>query len=283
MTSTQLGHPPAQLAFHVDDVGCSHASNVAMEEVWDAGLVMSGSTIVPSGWFAETAALCRRRPDLDMGVHLALTSESAAFRWRPLTSIPGLADEDGFMWTTVDEVRVNVSAEAADVELRRQLDTALDAGITVTHLDHHMGAALVPELAEVTVSIAVEYEIPTLFPADVAGYVNDVNWDDSDLSALHHARARLEDAGLAFADRFWMGLSYRDEECPVVFRRLVSEAEPGFTYVSLHCAARGDIEAVHPRDAWWRVGEYRLFTERTFVEWVGGQAVELLGMRELSG
>ena len=257
-----------------------------MEQTWDAGVVRSGSAIVPAGWFPAAAEMCRRRPEIDMGVHLALTSESAAFRWSPISTADrssGLIDRDGYMWPTVDEVRQHADPRAAQDELRAQIQRALDAGIDVTHLDHHMGAAVVPELVDGTVDLAIELGVPTLFPADIAGYVNDVNWDDDDLAVLESARNRLDAAGLAVSDRFWMGLSYLGDDVGATFDALLREAEPGLTYVSLHCATDGDVVDVHPNDAAWRIAEHALLTDQAFVEATQRAEVGLVGMRGIGG
>ena len=50
-------------------------------------------------------------------------------------------------------------SEAVEADAR-PIDRALDAGIDVTHLDHHMGAALAPNSVDATVRIAMEYLCP---------------------------------------------------------------------------------------------------------------------------
>lgn len=44
--------------------------------------------IVPAPKFYEVAALLRENPDLDVGVHLCLTSEWDNYKWGPLTKCP---------------------------------------------------------------------------------------------------------------------------------------------------------------------------------------------------
>ena len=54
--------------------------------------------------------------------------------------------------------------------MRAQIERALQAGIDVTHLDTHMGAALVPELAEIYVQLGREYRLPGLLPRRFESY-----------------------------------------------------------------------------------------------------------------
>ena len=90
-------YDPRTLIVHHDDLGGSHGANLAFVELWDLGLATCGSVMVPCPWFPEIARIARKRPELDLGVHLTLTSEWDDFRWRPLTGVAdnGLCDADG--------------------------------------------------------------------------------------------------------------------------------------------------------------------------------------------
>ena len=195
---------------HVDDVAGSRGANAAMFELAASGAVTCGSVIVPGPWFPEVAA----HPDvgsLDLGIHLTLTSESAAFRWRPLSTVDrasGLLDPAGYLWPTVPEVRAHASPDAVAAELRAQIDAALAAGIDVTHLDSHMGAALAPEFVDATVQIAREYRLPLLFPADLAGYFAVLKMGEVDRAGVERAR----DPEVAVGDAFVMPLIHQGED-----------------------------------------------------------------------
>ena len=82
-----LGYAPGDrvLIIHADDVGFSHASNVAAFEGMLHGSLTCGSTLVPAPWFMETAALQKQHPEADLGVHMTLTAEYATYRWPALT------------------------------------------------------------------------------------------------------------------------------------------------------------------------------------------------------
>ena len=114
--------------------------------------------------------MARADPTLDLGVHLTLNSEKQPYRWRPLTNPPrpaGLTDEAGYFWSTVPAVRKHAAPEAVEAELRAQIDAALDAGIDVTHLDGHMGAAMMPEFVDIYFRLGRDYNLPILLVKDL--------------------------------------------------------------------------------------------------------------------
>ncbi len=47
-------------------------------------------------WFPEAVKLLNENPGLDVGIHLALTSEWENYKWGPVTHAPNLVDENGY-------------------------------------------------------------------------------------------------------------------------------------------------------------------------------------------
>ena len=104
MTSSLYAQGRRALVIHEDDVGMTHGSNVAFQELSARGVVSSGSAMAPCPWFPETLALAAADPTLDLGVHLTLNAEKQPYKWRPLTRPPasaGLTDEFGYLWEDV--------------------------------------------------------------------------------------------------------------------------------------------------------------------------------------
>ena len=151
--ATMLGFGPGArvLIPHLDDVAVGPGANRAFVELAGKGFVTTGSVMVPCAWFPEIVDLAKARPELDLGVHLTLTSESRACRWRPISTtakVSGLIDDDGYMWPDVPALRRHAHKGAVAAECRAQVEAALAAGLDVTHLDTHMGAAAAPEFVE---------------------------------------------------------------------------------------------------------------------------------------
>ena len=161
-------------------------------------------------------------------------------------------------------MRRHAERRAVEIELRAQIEAALAAGIDITHLDTHMGAAAAPEFVEIYLSLGREYRLPVLFPERIETYVSvlDMGPVDTDLYAQLQVEARA--ASMPAIDTFAMGLAMRHLGCEEAFRQMVEQAAPGVTYVSLHCSTPGEVERLHPQDAEWRIAEYQLFGDAGF-------------------
>jgi chitin disaccharide deacetylase len=283
MAHVQKANRPVLIP-HVDDLGVSHGANQAFLELAGLGFVTCGSVMPPCAWFPEMVTMAKEWPALDVGVHLTLTSESSACRWRPISTASrasGLIDGDGYMWPDVPSVRRHAKPAAVEAELRAQIEAALNAGLDVTHLDTHMGAAAAPEFAAIYVALGRDYRLPILLNRDSASYDSVLAMGPVERGFYDRLIAQLEGEGVPLIDRFAMGLGTSDLSCAETYRQIVEHAAPGVTFVSLHCNAPGDIEDLHPNDADWRIAEYRLFQDRDFLSWVAAQKVQLAGFRPM--
>ncbi len=269
---------------HVDDLGVSHGANRAFVELSGLGFVTCGSVMPPCAWFPELALMAKERPALDVGVHLTLTSESRACRWRPISTASrtsGLLDQHGYMWPDVPTLRHHADRGAVETELRAQIEAALGAGLDVTHLDTHLGAAAAPEFAAIYVALGREYQLPLMLARDSVSYDSVLGMGPIDRSFYDRLIDELEAEGVPLIDQFAMGLAMRHRPCDDAFHHMVEHAAPGLTYLSLHCNTPGDIEDMHPNDATWRIAEYHLFQEPAFLGWVAAQEVQLTGFRPI--
>ena len=279
-----------RFVLHEDDVGFCAGANDAFVELSDRGTISAGSVMVPTPWFHDLAQRLADRPELDMGVHLTLTSEHPGYRWAPMTRAPasaGLTDADGFMWPTVAELRANAVPEAVEAEWRAQIEAALAAGIDMTHLDAHMGGALAPEWCDRYVALGIEYGVPALITADVAGYgpANHLTGLTDEVFGEFVAQAR--DAGMPVFDRVLETDFGREAGAPVDYPAMLgaAAADPGcdLVYAALHpCRpGPGEVERIDPATWHVRTEEYELFGATAWREWLDDQPFEVIGMRAL--
>lgn len=272
------------LAIHVDDVGMCHGANVAFLELARSGGVTCGSVMVPCPWFREIADAAAADQSLDLGVHLTLTSEWPQYRWGPLSTVSrasGLIDDQGYFPRNCLELRSRLRPEAAEVEFRAQIDRALAAGIDVTHLDTHMGAAVVPELVDVYVRLGREYRLPVLLPRELTSYTGVLKMGEVTTGIYEPIIADLDASGLSVFDQFRMTPGVPSTEVDVTYRTMIATLPPGATFFAVHCNAPGDIEAIVPPRAHWRTDEYRLFGSGAPMRWAAVAGIRTIGMREV--
>jgi CubicO group peptidase (beta-lactamase class C family)/predicted glycoside hydrolase/deacetylase ChbG (UPF0249 family) len=166
-----------RLLVRADDMGVAQSVNEACIRSYKEGIARSVEVIVPGPWFLDAVRLLKENPDIDVGVHLALTSEWERVKWGPLTRAPSLVDANGYFRPTTkqradfppDTGFVDANPNIGDVEreLRAQIETARKhLGRQVTHVSTHMGAArATPELRMLTERLAREYGLQMEDPA----------------------------------------------------------------------------------------------------------------------
>ncbi len=230
--------------------------------------------MVPAPWFREIAeAACLDRT-LDIGVHLTLTSEWDACRWAPISTVSrttGLIDDDGYFWRDVDSLRRHVVPEAAEVELRMQVERAIAAGIRPTHLDAHMAAAMLPELLDVHVRLGRDYGLFPVLPRTIT-------WAP-DLVAYRTVIAALDAEGVPVVDHCRGTLAVDSSKLETGWRKLIAELPLGTTHLALHCTTRGEFQEMAPAHAAWRFAEYDFLSSGLLNGFCTAEDVAVIGTR----
>lgn len=251
----RLGHPGGArlLIVNCDDVGSSHAANLACEQAMRDGIATSGTLMAPCPWAREAV---ERFAGLDLGVHLTLTAEYDHYRWRSLTGADSLHDAEGYLPRTAAEALTRVRPEDVLRECRAQIDLALSWGVDVTHLDTHMGVVqLDPRLAEIYVALAVEYRLPVRM-----------------LGRRHHedlafdARVWARDAGVLFPDDF---IAEWGESTRAVFARELAACGPGVSEFNIHPVLDGpELRGYDPREMHIRVADQACAIDTEVASWI---------------
>ena len=286
----KLGYPPdARLViFHADDVGMCHGSNRAFVELFDAGIVRSGSLMACCPWAPEMLAIARQRPELDLGVHLTLTSEWQGYRWGPLTTrnpASGLADEFGCFWPNLESFPPHLDVELAKAELRAQVEMVHRAGVAFTHVDAHMGAALLPSFLPTYVELGLAYGAAPFILRTIDPAIRARNLTAASDEHWAHFVAGLETRGVPLIDHFRITPGYGPEaemtDRAALYEQILYELPPGITYFSLHPNAPGDIDIIAPDPAPRRVFEYEYFQSDRLRHYLTEQKITPIGYRAL--
>ena len=284
--SPAAGDAASRLVVHADDVGMNHGANLAFAELSRFGTVTAGSVMAPCPWFSEIAAAAAADDRLDCGVHLTLNSEMAHYRWGPITrpsAASGLVDGHGYLWPDVAAVRRHAHPEAVEAEWRAQIDRALSAGIDVTHLDAHMGAALAPEWCDRYVSLGIELRIPVLLTSRLGDYGPNDHLVGTDEGPYQEAVAAARAAGMPVFDEVLETDFSRPRDQPADYRAMLGHLNGPLVYGAFHPNKPGgaEIEAIEPDTFHVRTDEYELFRTARWKDWLASRPYTLIGMREL--
>ena len=163
------GRAAPRLIVRGDDMGYAHAGNEALIASHTGGIETTIELLAPSPWFPEAVRMLADHPGIDVGVHLAITSEWDNVKWRPLTAAPSLRDADGYFFPMLvpnpNYPRRSVSENAwtmedLEREFRAQIERARTHVPRVSHVSGHMGCVdALPGAKAMTRQLAKEYGV----------------------------------------------------------------------------------------------------------------------------
>jgi chitin disaccharide deacetylase len=241
------------------------------------GIITSASAMVPCPAFAGVVNFAKSNPGADIGIHLTLTSEWLACRWRPVLGaerVPSLVDSDGCFWSTAAEVFAHGRLEEAEAELRAQIETALSAGIDVTHLDSHMFVLLSnrSDYYRVYLKLAREYRLAfhsirrTIF-----------HW----CTRLDPGASRVSRLGLASPDHLVFAGWYEPGTALDYWSSALSRLPSGLTEIYCHPGfARAQLRRL-AADADQRQADFEFFTSEAAKRLLREGNVHLITHRQL--
>jgi chitin disaccharide deacetylase len=150
------------LLIRIDDLGMSHAVNMAAKELFETGIPISASVMFACPWYQEAVEILKQYPDVAVGIHLTLNSEWKYYKWGPVagrTAVPTLVDDEGlFFPSTALFLENEPDPGEVETELRAQIERAVQSGLHIDYVDFHMGTAVsTPELRALTGKLAEEY------------------------------------------------------------------------------------------------------------------------------
>jgi predicted glycoside hydrolase/deacetylase ChbG (UPF0249 family) len=189
-----------------DDVGLHRGATLGAVEAHERGIVTACSVMAVGSDFRHAAELLRGRRALAVGVHLTLVEGRPL---SPPSEVPSLVmGGGGFLPSAAAFLRRyamgRVDPDQVELELRRQIEALLDAGLDIAHANSHQHLHALPGVLEVVLRLAVGHGIkfvrtptdrqPRAVPLGRSVAVRGLGW----LGRL--ARRRVRAHGLATAD-----------------------------------------------------------------------------------
>jgi chitin disaccharide deacetylase len=287
----KLGFSPTDrvVIIHTDDIGLTQASVSAAKDLWAFGVITSSAVMVPCPWFPLTAQLCRETPQIDMGVHITLTSEWDEMRWGPISTrdpASGLMDSEGYFYRSTHEAREHANIDAAAREMTMQVERALAAGIDVTHIDTHMGTVISQQLLPVYAQVALRFRIPAFIPRYSEQSLRAKGYGAEESVFFARATQMFESAGLPLIDDM-IGMPLDKPANRLAQLHAALDSVPaGITHFIIHPSHdTPEARATNP-DLASRAGDYEtLMDERTraHIKASGLHTIGYRALREVMG
>ena len=216
------------LIVHADDFGLCASANKGCIAALEGGLVTSASIMVPCEGSAEAINYSVQHPELDIGIHLTLTSEWKTKKWGPVlgTNVPSLTDWEGNFYRSLKNLKKNARLEDVELELQAQIEKAVAMGMKPSHLDSHMFCGIVnPDFLKIYLKLGRHYGIPVLLnrrrTKKMFGYKIDRYIDAHDIvtDTVIIARQRHIEKGLS-----------------AFYNKIIQKLEPGLHSIMIHPA-----------------------------------------------
>ncbi len=266
------------LIVHADDIGLAQSVNEASNAAFASGGITSGSIMVPCPWFPDFAAYYKSHSDLDVGIHITLTSEWDHYKFGgvlPSTEIPSLLDSNGYFYPTTEEVAQHAVPAEAEKEIRAQIDRALSYGIKPTHLDTHMGSVLAqPELIQIYMKLGLEYNLPVFVPRML-------------LMGIPEGEREMIKREFVLVDRlFMLNVDGPEASWEEEYGKMIEKMSAGLNVMIVHLAYdNAEMQAVtmnHPAfGATWREKDLNYVQSQTFQDLLTQKQIQLVTWKEI--
>jgi len=275
----QLGYPSGTrlLIVNADDFGMCEEVNSAIIAALRGGIITSTSVMVPCAGFRSAVDFAAAHREMDIGIHLTLTSEWAAYRWQPVLGaarVPSLVNSDGCFWSTPADVFAHARLKEIEAELRAQIETTLSAGVDITHLDSHMFVlqSARSDYYRLYLKLARDYRMAVRSIRRTA-----LHWcTRADLGAL-----RLRRLGMASPDHLVFGGSYDRDSTFDYWGGVLERLPSGVTEIYCHPGFACGQLLRFAEDADRRQADFEFFTSDVARKLLRERDVKLITYRDL--
>lgn len=269
---------------HADDIGMCNSSVLAFRELIYSGVISSGAVMVPCPWFLGAMEITRSISEIDLGVHLTLTSEWNTYRWGPVSTrepLSGLIDDEGYFHKTSEETQEKANPDFAYQEMDNQIMRMSAGGFRPSHVDTHMGTVAHPKFMQGYINLALKYKLAIMmFRLDEIGWKR-MGLDTQSSQTAAMMTKNLEDLGIPLIDHIRaMPLDDpfdRLNRAKIMFQELPA----GITHFILHPSVESEeLKAITP-DWESRVADFHTFQNKELESFLHETGIHVIGYRHL--
>lgn len=283
----RLGYPVGKkvIILHADDAGMCEEANIATKKYLLDGHIQSAAAMPPCPQFEDMIEWAKEHPEIDLGLHLTLTSEWKKYRWPsvlPVSEVPSLIDEEGMLWHEVPDVVQHATVEDIAKEVRAQIDKSIALGYRPDHIDTHMGSLYgSPAIAKAYLQIAMEYGIPAnaidMSDSLVVAYYREAGYPITDEMIKY-----MDEYTLPKLDNFTSAPNAKTyEEKVASFQELIKSLRPGLTEIIFHPSVASDqLKSI--TGSWQqRIWEAEMFADPNMIQFFEDEGIIFTNWKEI--
>jgi len=193
----------------------------------------------------------------------------------------GLLDSEKSLWRTSEEAIANVTTNAAEAEMRAQVQMALDSGIDVSHIDTHMGTVIYPKFLSSYLKIAREFNVAAFLPRLSRAQLEAIGLGNFAEVYLKKFK-QLDNSGTPLIDHIIIDTMGDHPNKTEYYCKLFAEIKPGLTHFLFHPAKMSpELKAIAPDSASWRDLDYQAFTDPNIKKCVEKYNIKIIGYKEI--
>ncbi|RYU68691.1 carbohydrate deacetylase [Aliivibrio finisterrensis] len=247
---------------NADDFGLSESVNNGIVECFKSGVVTSTTIMMNQAGVAHAVQLYQQGLIPEVGLHFTVTAGKPL---SPPCNVASLIDENGYFLDRQTLMTKEVSEEEVYLELNTQYQAAINAGLTINHIDSHHFAGVYPPLKKAFIRFANDINLP------VRRVDNIVSGQESLFVTTPDAfDARFFDTGVSFEQLKSILLEYK------------TKLPNGIIELMCHPSSEhtSDLtELTSYRDM--RVVEKNLLTSAELIDWLEEEGIECIGFNQL--
>ncbi len=278
MLSSSLGYNQNDklLLIHADDLGLSKSVNETSLESLLNNTVSSASVIMNAKKVQEIADFSNNNPEIDLGVHLTVTSEWKIHKWGgilPKNDIQSLLNsQNNFYWNKRKFTKYQKLDQLYN-ELQAQVDLAISMGMNVSHIDSHEGALFFdPDVFKTYLKIAEDNNLLAFVPIQASVHFND-NFPKPKNAIIF--------------DQFFMAeAGIKIDEMEEYYLNILDKLEPGLSQIIVHFGKDNDNMKKITVDkidygSKWRETDYKVFNSEKFLSSLKKNNIKVINYQDL--
>jgi predicted glycoside hydrolase/deacetylase ChbG (UPF0249 family) len=262
---------------HADDLGLSKSVNETSLESLLNNTVSSASVIMNAKKVQEIADFSNKNPEIDLGVHLTVTSEWKIHKWGgilPKNDIQSLLNsQNNFYWNKRKFTKYQRLDQLYN-ELQAQVDLAISMGMNVSHIDSHEGALFFdPDVFKTYLKIAEDNNLLAFVPIQASVHFND-NFPKPKNAIIF--------------DQFFMAeAGIKIDEMEEYYLNILDKLEPGLSQIIVHFGKDNDNMKKITVDkidygSKWRETDYKVFNSEKFLSSLKKNNIRVINYQDLT-